>query len=88
MSLPSGVKHYLRDSGLKTDIIKTLLVQPQKCQELLDTLGCSKNELLSVLRKLKDKGILCTKHAVNSSVNMWQVEDKFYCELRDLVNQQ
>lgn len=88
MSLPSGVRHYLGGSSLKIEIIKALLDEPQKCQELLDNLGCSKNELMSILRKLKDKGILCTKRVVNSSVNRWSVEDKFYFELHDLVNKQ
>lgn len=88
MSLPYGVKHYLGGSSLKTEIIKSLLVQPQKCQELVENLGCSKNELMSILRKLKDKGILSTQRIVNSSVNRWQIDDKFYSELTELVKEE
>mgnify|MGYP003301369176 CR=1 FL=1 len=88
MSLPYGVKHYLGGSSLKTEIIKALLVQPQKCQELVENLGCSKNELMSILRKLKDKGILSTQRIVNSSVNRWQIDDKFYSELTELVKEE
>lgn len=88
MSLPYGVKHYLGGSSLKTEIIKALLVQPQKCQELAENLGCSKNELMSILRKLKDKGILSTQRIVNSSVNRWQIDDKFYSELTELVKEE